>query len=79
MELLPPFSYLDELKNNMGGSNAIIEEKTKTSSKTGQCSRLLSLSSSYGTRTRVSTLKGWHPGPLDEGARQRREEYNFSI
>lgn len=69
MELLPPFSYLDELKNNMGGSNTIIEEKTKTSSKTGQCSRLLSLGSPYGTRTRVSTLKGWHPRPLDEGAR----------
>ena len=24
--------------------------------------------SPYGTRTRVSTLKGWHPRPLDEGA-----------
>lgn len=62
----------------MGGSNTIVEEKTKTSSKTGQCLRLLSLGSSYGTRTRVSTLKGWHPGPLDEGAKQRGEEYNFS-
>ena len=30
------------------------------------------LSSPYGTRTRVSTLKGWHPRPLDEGASKRQ-------
>lgn len=67
LELHPPFSYLDELRNKMMGCSNTSEGKTKTSSKTGQCSSYFSLGSPYGTRTRVSTLKGWHPGPLDEG------------
>ncbi len=31
--------------------------------------------SPYGTRTRVSTLKGWHPRPLDEGAKPNTISY----
>ena len=77
LELHPPFSYLDELRNKMVGCSKTSEGKTKTSSKTGQCSSYFSLGSPYGTRTRVSTLKGWHPRPLDEGARQRKVVYNF--
>ena len=36
--------------------------------------------SPYGTRTRVSTLKGWHPRPLDEGASKRiGKQYTRSV
>ena len=66
VELLPPFAYLDELSRRVGGSGEA-DRKTKTSNDAGQCSDYVLCGRPYGTRTRVSTLKGWHPRPLDEG------------
>ena len=70
MELLPPFAYLKDVTDRVRGGRGTNEGcagKTKTSNDAGQCSSFLSEGRPYGTRTRVSTLKGWHPRPLDEG------------
>ena len=68
LELHAPFAYLGHIRNSIEECSKNNMGTKKTSYITGQCSSYFSLGSPYGTRTRVSTLKGWHPRPLDEGA-----------
>ena len=57
--------HVTEQVENSGGA---VEGKTKTSAMAGQCSDFVQSDDPNGTRTRVHTLKGCCPRPLDDGA-----------
>ncbi len=67
MELLPPFGYLKQVTDRVRKGSGF-EGKTKTSAMAGQCSDYVQSDDPNGTRTRVHTLKGCCPRPLDDGA-----------
>ncbi len=69
IQLLPPFAYLIDLKQDVQQANSSRSEENKNAnSDVGACSRLFSFSDPNGTRTRVFALKGRRPRPLDDGA-----------